>query len=77
MANQILDHDDLSRTVDQLTALMDMIACNPGGFRLLDESSQGSLLCLADDLAYQVQAALSEGKYSRDRIVEDSLEEAV
>lgn len=75
MSNQILDHDDLSRTVDQMTALMDMIACNPVGFRLLHESSQESLLCLADDLAYQVQAALSNGKYSRIDTVEDSSRE--
>jgi hypothetical protein len=75
MANQILDHDDLSRTADQLTALLDMIACNPRGLELLHESSKEALLGLANDLAYQVQAALSEGEYSRRHTDEESSKE--
>lgn len=50
--------DDLRRTSGQLTALLDMVSCNISGFRLLDEAAQESLLCLADDLAYRVQAAI-------------------
>jgi hypothetical protein len=72
MPNPILDHDDLSRIADQLTALLEMISCNPKGLDLLHESSKEALLGLANDLAYQVQAALSEGTYLRTGSTEDS-----
>jgi hypothetical protein len=77
MANQILDHDDLCRTADQLSALLDMMACNPRGLELLRESSKEALLELANDLAYHVQAALSEGTYSRTDSTEDSSKDTV
>jgi hypothetical protein len=45
-----------SRTVDQLTALLDMLACTKG-FENLDDSAQETILGVADDLAYQVKVA--------------------
>lgn len=72
MTSQIDKHHDLYRTARQLTALLDMLACNPSGFRMLDDEAQESLLCLADNLSYEVMAGLDTSNASRICPVEGS-----